>query len=109
MPHVGRDEINVNCYNVIFNSIHSNPPNIANTIVMTIKYYTYKCRCGDKKPSIYEFRSQIYMIRNIEKYNAIVNNTIDKHNRKWFGIIDHDVGVNNVIADNYISEYVQSM
>ena len=47
------------------------------------KQYIYKPRCFKKELVIYNFKSTIYLLRHVEKYNTIVSNKLDKHMAKW--------------------------
>ena len=68
--------------NIIFNSVHRKSSSIYNFLVLVMKYYIYCCRCAKSRPNIHQFKNRILEIRNIEKYNAIVNGNLDKHNKK---------------------------
>ena len=71
---------------ILLDSKFKNPKNFLNFIVLLSKQYIYKVRCLKYKLSINVFKSYIYQVRNLEKYNAMKNSTLYKFNAKWLGI-----------------------
>ena len=47
-------------------------------------------------------------IKNIEKYNAVCYSNLDKHELKWNNIRINQAEV-NVIQDDFVHDYMQSM
>ena len=58
--------------------------NIKNMICLIVKQYIYRQRCLKKPLSAREVWSVIGTVENMEKYNAVKNNTLHKHLRKWY-------------------------
>ena len=71
---------------ILLDSKFQNPKNVSSFIVLLSKQYIYKVRCLKDKLSINVFKSYIYQVRNLEKYNAMKNSTLNKFNAKWLGI-----------------------
>ncbi len=59
-------------------------PPIVDLIYTIGKMYIYWCKYQKKSPVIEVFESRVYNVQNIEKYIATKNNSIIKHNKKWF-------------------------
>ena len=94
-------ELELTAQKVIFNNVDKSGGNIVNFIILVAKLNLYCTRCRNDKPnnskSIF---SELLFIRNIEKYYATLNNSIDKHNKKWHNI--HSVPHN---SNSPISNY----
>ena len=52
---------------------------------------------------------EILQTKNIEKYNAIKDNKLNKHEKKWHNII-LDLAENNVfLGDRFIKDYIDNI
>ena len=67
---------------IIFNDIVKPPCNVINHIFLQAKQYLFKMRCAQEKLQFVQFGKEIYLTINIEKYIAIKNGTLIKHNKK---------------------------
>ena len=65
--------------------IASKPLSCINTIGLITLQYIYASRCLKKFPSFAQLKSKILDVQNIEKYIAIKNNRLKKHEIKWKG------------------------
>ena len=63
--------LNITARDIIFNMVHHDVSNIANTIVLYMKMYIYRCKWNDTVPNMQGFETEIYRMWNIEKYNVI--------------------------------------
>ena len=100
-------EMEFNKENMLFNMVHKKPANIVNFIVLKAKYYLYVTRCKNKKPSIVQFKENLLLIRNIEKYIAIKNNRLAKHEQKWNNIaLQENQGYN---GNDFVNDYLASI
>ena len=61
------------------------------------------------------FETEIYRMWNIEKYNAIKNGNIAKHNKKWHNVhMQYGANLgpeqnNDINVQNYVGQYINSM
>lgn len=69
--------------NILFNTVHSNPRHVINTIILIMKYYIYSSRCLQKSLSISHLKETILYHNKMEYLGAIVNNKRDKCTQKW--------------------------
>ena len=60
----------------------------------------YKARCEGVRLRIETYVSIVKLYRNIEKYNAIATNSLDKYLLKWEGV---ELGTSNSFVEQYIS------
>ncbi len=65
--------------------IASKPLNCVNTIGLITLQYLYASRCLKRIPNFAQLKLKILDVQNIEKYIAIKNNRIKKHEIKWKG------------------------
>ena len=70
---------------VLLCKIASKPLSCINTIGLITLQYMYASRCLKKLPSFAQLKSKILDVQNIEKYIAIKNNRLKKHEIKWKG------------------------
>ena len=92
---------------VIFNNITPNARNLEYLFFLVAKYHVYRKRCSGLLPNIQAYKNEVYLMRNIENYNAVRNDKIDKHNQIWYNV---QTGTRlDVIADDIISDYVDNM
>ena len=71
---------------VIFNIIDDNPCKVVNLLFLVAKYHVYSMRCAGKLPNIRLYKQEVYLMRDIEKYNATVNGKLALHMKKWYNI-----------------------
>ena len=70
---------------VLLCTIASKPLSCINTTGLITLQYIYSSRCLKKLPSFAQLKSKILDVQNIEKYIAIKNNRLKKHEIKWKG------------------------
>ena len=78
-------QVKIDQENVIMNTVHDNPRNVANFICLLVKHYIYSQRCLGNPICTYEIMAKIKMTQNIEKYIAKRNNKLKIHEIKWSG------------------------
>ena len=61
-------------------------PVIVGSIILYISFYLYKCRCQKEKPNAKQSLLYLKEIYHIEKYNAHIQNHMQKHTNKWEAI-----------------------
>ena len=77
------EPFNLTKESVILASVNANPKSVANLICLVTKRYIYVQRCTAKPLNFMELKAKIVNIEAIEKYIAIKNGNLDKHNKKW--------------------------
>ena len=68
---------------LLLNCVHPNPGHVFNFICLVTKQYLYRKRCQKDLPNVNELNGVILSYENVEKYNAIKNNMLVKHQKKW--------------------------
>ena len=68
---------------LFLNCVVKKPMDAGNLLVLCAKQYIYYCKCASERVSFDKFIHNYRNLYQIEKYNAIMCNSIDKHNRKW--------------------------
>ena len=101
--------------NVMFNTIHENPYDLANFLILAGKQYLYACRCMNKKVEIKTLNKEFERLQQVELYNAKISGKTKKHYKKWYDMqinisiykIDknHD---NEDYAQQYVTEILIS-
>ena len=79
----GQENLVVNTKAIMLNEITSKKGSIANLICLLAKHYIYSQKCLGKSITFPAFRMHLKHIESMEKYIAIKNNKLDKHNKKW--------------------------
>ena len=69
--------------NILFNCVHPQKKHFANFICLLTKMFIYRQRCLKLQISPVDLRCYINNIENCEKYIAIKNNHLGKHEKKW--------------------------
>ena len=110
LTYVSCDEMKLSLENVIFNKIHERTNCIANMICLIVKYYLYRIRCMGENLNVCAFEREISSIHNIEKYIAVKNDKLFKHQKKWWSTSDNEGGteLNNNMS-NFVMEYPNNM
>ena len=83
MDTFNQEEVNISKSNVMLNLITNSIYNVKNFICLLAKQYIYRQRCLDKALNMFEFKQHVFIIRNMEKYQATINGRLNQHNRKW--------------------------
>ena len=84
MHTFNKDAIIFSEYNIFWNRFVKEPKtHIKNVICLLAKQYIYRQRCWKKQLNIKEFIAIVFKIKNYEKYYAIMNSKLSKHQRKW--------------------------
>ena len=92
----------------MFNVITEDASQVTNLLFLVAKYHVYRMRCAQKLPSVSMFKKEILLIRDIEKYNARVNNKMEKHFKKWYNI-NLSPDVEEIVPDEVIRDYIDKM
>ena len=82
-----KQDLEFNYETILLNKIHPVSGHVSNLLCLVVKQYIYRQRCKKVLPVPGEAKELIYQIRNLEKYIAIKNNTLEKHEKKW-GVYD---------------------
>ena len=62
---------------------------ILNHLILTAKFYIYKCKLNSKNPSIRVYKAKIGEIYQVEKKIAAKRNKLAKHFQKWDKLLPH--------------------
>ncbi len=77
--------VHLNSQKVLFCKPVPKPLHCLNTIVLISMQYIYASRCLEIIPNFGHLKSKILDVQNMEKYIAIKNNQLKKHEIKWKG------------------------
>ena len=92
----------------IKNKLVPNKHNIINTACLIAKQYIYRQRCKAQSLSKSGYMGTLMHFENLEKYIAVKNGKIAKHNKKWnYTAKTESKGFEYI--DPYIQEYVYLM
>ena len=80
-------DICTDMFHFIFNLVHENKYHIVNFVTVFLKQYIYRCHCLGKKLNIRSFWTELEHFHNLEFANAIVENRVSKHYKKWSPIL----------------------
>ena len=69
--------------NLIFNDFNLGRANVVEFIILLAKQYIYRTKCKGKSLSIYKFKYEVNLYKNIEKYIALKNDMLSRHIKKW--------------------------
>ena len=75
--------LNLNLKNIVFCRLTTNPMDWVNTLCIIVMQYLYSSRCLKVIPNFARLKSQILDMHNLEKYIAVKNNKLKKHENKW--------------------------
>lgn len=73
----------VSKHQIIFNTVSGHPCDYLNTLLLIAKRHIYVARCYKEKPNVNAYIKQIVNYIEIERYIAIKNRKIEKHEQKW--------------------------
>ena len=62
---------------------------ILNHLILTAKFYIYKCKLNSKNPSIRVYKAKIGEIYQVEMKIAAKRNKLAKHFQKWDKLLPH--------------------
>ncbi len=85
LKNTANQTVHLNVKKVLLCKIISKPFNCLNTIGLITLQYIYASRCLKKLPSFAQLKAKILDVQNIEKYIAIKNDRLKKHEMKWKG------------------------
>ena len=85
MNKYGENQINFGYDSVIWNRVIKYPfGHIKNFIILAAKQYIYRQKkCLSRPLNVKDFENEQRALKTYEKYYAIVNNKLDKHQKKW--------------------------
>ena len=86
MMTFNKEEITFDVKSVILNNLVKDARNIKNSICLYVKQYIYRKRCYKEKPKLFEIKEEILRIQGTERYIAIKNGHLAKHEKKWYNI-----------------------
>ena len=75
--------VNISLQNVIFCRIVPKPFDCINTMCLLTSQYIYSSRCLKVIPNFACLKSKIVDMQNLEKYIAMKNESLKKHETKW--------------------------
>ena len=75
--------LSLNMKDVIWCTQNDESKSIVNSINLMANQFLYASRCKGKLLNFYEFEANVVRICSIEKFIALKNNNITKHNAKW--------------------------
>ena len=101
------NHINFSIDTVLCNKLIDNLAHLFNFLCLLLKQYIYKQRCLGKPLAFISYKTLVNSIRNIEKFIAIKNGKVLKHNKKWF-IQGQDIAPTSNI-DDYVIEYLNML
>ena len=90
--------------NIMFNTVYRNRSNIVNLIILIAKQYIYATRCLQSNLNILVFKALVKQIRNVEKFNAMRNDKMDKFAFKWEGVTNNRENNSNDVVMEYLQE-----
>ena len=94
---------------VMCNRIISQPAgHIKNFVCLIIKQYIYRQRCMNKNLSINDIKMIVLNLENIEKFNAVKNSKLQKHEQKWYPERTRTQQEQN-FQFNYVHEYISKL
>ena len=96
-------KVDINARAIIMNKIHPVAGHVTNFICLIAKQYIYRQRCLGKSIKFVELKALIESIQNVEKYIAIKNDNLSKHNRKWKIV---DSGSHQFDSENFVNQYL---
>ena len=93
--------------NVIFNRIVPKPGHVSNFICLLVKQYIYATKCLGNPLSSKVLIAHIRKVENIEKYIAVKNERLHKHNMKW--LIGNEIPCTVQSNNCYVQEYIENV
>lgn len=81
--------IDLNLENILFCNRQNHEQNsryksfIINYIILSAKYFIFKCKCNSDNPNLAKFKHVIKTNEKIEETIALTKNKMYQHNRKW--------------------------
>ena len=76
-------DLHINGYDIMFNRYRDSFPRLVNTIILIVKQYIYASKCLNKELKFTEIISKIQEYKVLEKVNAVKNNRLEEHIKKW--------------------------
>ena len=80
---VDKNTIQINLANILLNEVHPKAGHLVNFAVLVIKQTIFAQKCLGERINFDIMLDKIEEYYRIEKYNAIVNRGLKKHNEKW--------------------------
>ena len=97
--------IDISPTTVVLNSIVSKKWHAANFICLLTKQYIYAQRCLGRDINFLELKAKIRTAESLEKYIAIKNERLSKHQKKW-GILEQSQSMD---LNNFELHYIEYM
>ncbi len=77
--------VSLSCRKILLGRVATKALHCVNTIVLVTIQYIYASRCLKAIPNFNQLKAKILDMHNIEKYIAIKNDKLKKHEKKWKG------------------------
>ena len=101
------DEMDISTTNILWSCLVHKKGHVINFMSLVLKQYIYRQRCMKSPLNFCEFKQLLYKIRNVEKYEAMKENTLKAFESKWnkteASRIENTQGFN---AHTYIQTYL---
>ena len=101
-----RQRFNITCEctpkNIILNRITEKKTHVANFLCLVTKTYLYSYKCQKKVVHFNTLKAIFRHVENVEKYIAMKNDRLEKHNRKWVKNTTFNV-------EDYVTEYITEL
>ena len=68
---------------VMLNNVHCKPKNLVNFMELIAKQYIFASKCLKKRPVFEEVMEKVTQLEKIEKYIALNEDQMAKHEQKW--------------------------
>ena len=100
------EKVNFNLTNTILDQWNPARGSIANLVCLASKQYIYAQKCLGQQLNFVDWKVKINAYENLEKYVAVKNGHLFKHNKKWKVLSSSQ---NRTELDEYIGEYIQNI
>ena len=105
--------VQINAKNIFLNKVYPKPTHLVNFLVLIVKQYIHAKKCLKESLDFKEIVKKFQSMYKREKYNALYNNKMNHHQRKWapytkdfnFELKNETSNVNENV-ENYALEYI---
>lgn len=80
-------KVTMNARNVLLNTVHPNPKNVCNVIVLIVKFNIYRARCFKQTPNIVHIQEDVAHHFKMELLGAMLKNKVRLCMEKWEGVL----------------------
>ena len=96
-----------NVQNVLWNKLCKQAGHVKNAICLFVKQYIYRQRCLHKNISLGGCKNYVMSIHNNEKYYAIKNSMLIKHQKKWNPDSNAGHESERTVTESQIENFIQ--